>query len=293
MTSTPRRQLRIGEHCRVILDNDWAGDPDGLVALAHHLLSPTNRVTLITSSFLNPMFGPSAGTAERGAEFARDLVRLAARSRIEVVAGPDAPFEGTRDAPQVAKAIVEEALRDDPLPLFLVCAGPLTNVAHALSAEPRIAERLTLVWVGGTREPGGFEYNRDTDPAAAGFVLGGDVLTVFQFPRETYEQCGYSVAELEADLAGSGRLGAWLWNRFVELPLPPQIRLGGVWALGDSLPVLVTALNDTSSTFTTSADGRRRGYTDVDFRLLVGDMLARLRLHERAVLDAEPLCPKL
>lgn len=66
---------------------------------------------------------------------------------------------------------------------------------------------------------------------------------------------------------------------------PPEwIRIGGVWPLGDSPPVLVTALSDESSTFTVSdaEDGsaERRVYTHVDFRLLVGDMLARLRQHE-------------
>jgi hypothetical protein len=81
----------------------------------------------------------------------------------------------------------------------------------------------------------------------------------------------------------SGRVGAWLWTRFLELPLPEWVRLGGAWPLGDSPPVLVTALGDESSTHTAttgSAPGPRRVYTDVDFRLVVGDLLARLRLHE-------------
>ena len=52
-----RSSVPIAVRCRVIVDNDWAGDPDGLVGLAHHLLSPSNRVDLITSSFLAPMFG--------------------------------------------------------------------------------------------------------------------------------------------------------------------------------------------------------------------------------------------
>jgi hypothetical protein len=38
----------------VLLDNDWAGDPDGLIALVHHLLAPANTVVAITSSFLDP-----------------------------------------------------------------------------------------------------------------------------------------------------------------------------------------------------------------------------------------------
>ena len=48
--------LRIAERCRVVVDNDWAGDPDGLVALAHHLLSPANRVVAVTGSQNSPVF---------------------------------------------------------------------------------------------------------------------------------------------------------------------------------------------------------------------------------------------
>ncbi|SFU02981.1 hypothetical protein SAMN05660657_04895 [Geodermatophilus amargosae] len=116
-------------------------------------------------------------------------------------------------------------------------------------------------------------------------MLGRSDLAVWQLPLETHRRCAYSVAELGHDLGGSGRLGAWLWTRFVELPLPDRITLGGVGPLGDSPPVLVTAPSDGSSTWTTTETdpgaAARRVYTDVDVRLLFGDMLARLRRHER------------
>jgi inosine-uridine nucleoside N-ribohydrolase len=277
--STPAG-LRLAVQSRVIVDNDWSGDPDGLVALAHHLLSPTNRVAVVTSSLLNPVFGPPAGRAADGAALARelvDLIGLADAPRVH--AGSDGPFGVGDTASPAAEAIVEEARRDDPLPLFLVCGGPLTNVAQALRQAPDIASRLTLVWIGGALAPSAEEYNRDTDPVAAEFVLATPGLQVWQFPLETYRRCAYSVAELEEDLAGSGRVGQWLWTRFLELPLPDFVRLGGVWPLGDSPPVLVTALDDESSAFRSTPGGRV--YTDVDVRLLFGDMLAKLRRHER------------
>jgi purine nucleosidase len=60
--------------------------------------------------------------------------------------------------------------------------------------------------------------------------------------------------------------------------------IGGIWPMGDSPPLLITALTDESSGYTAEppAPGRaeRRMYTVPDFRLIVGDMLARLRLHE-------------
>jgi hypothetical protein len=126
-------------------------------------------------------------------------------------------------------------------------------VAAALEAAPDIASRLTLVRVGGSLDGEAYEYDRDTDPRAADAVLGRSDLAVHRFPLETYRRCGWSVAELEHDRAGSGRLGAWLWDRFLELPPPEWTTLGGVWPLGDSPPVLGTALGDESTTWTTGA----------------------------------------
>ena len=280
--------LRLAEHCRVIVDNDWSGDPDGLVALAHHLLSPTNRVVAVTSSFLAPIFEAPPGAAA-GAALARELIAVVGGAEVlPVHEGSETPF-GSGDASSAASdAIVAEANREDvDLPLYLVCGGPLTNVAAALQEDPLIADRFVLVWIGGSLDPDAFEYNRDTDPAAADLVLGTPALELWQFPLETYRRCAYSVAELEHDLAGCGRLGQWLWTRFTSLPIPDFVQLGGNWPLGDSPPLLVTALTDESSSFTltppSSDRGPRRIYTDVDFRLLVGDMLAKLRLHEARV----------
>ena len=284
--------FRIGEQCRVVVDNDWSGDPDGLVALAHHLLSPTNRVVAVTSSFLNPIFQAPPGAAA-GAALARELVDL--------IGGPVAPpaYEGSEtpfgagDAASAASAaIVAAAHVEDDLPLYLVCGGPLTNVAAALQQDPGIAERFGLVWIGGALDPTAPEYNRDTDREASEFVLSRPTLQVWQFPLETYRRCAYSVAELEHDVGGSGAVGRWLWERFTSLPLPDFVRLGGVWPLGDSPPLLVTALGDESSTCTTTpatpGRGARRVYTDVDVRLLVADLLARLRLHEARRRSAAP-----
>ena len=276
--------LRVSPTCRVIVDNDWSGDPDGLVALAHHLLSPANRVVAVTSSFLDPLFQAPPGAAA-GAEMARELIQLIGSPDAPPVhEGSDLPF-GSGDAGSAAsEAIVAEALRDGDLPLYLVCGGPLTNVAAALQQDPGIAERLVLVWIGGSLDPEAFEYNRETDRAAVDFVMGSPALELWQFPLETYRRCAYSVAELEHDLAGCGRLGQWLWHRFTSLPMPDFVQLTGNWPLGDSPPVLVTALADESGRFTATPAGPGRGprrvYTDVDVRLLVADMLARFRLHE-------------
>jgi purine nucleosidase len=231
----------------------------------------------------------ASARAEDGAVLARQLLEIAGGSSgPPVYAGSEVPF-GDQNSSAASAAIVAEAHRDDDLPLYLACGGPLTNVASALRDAPDIAARFTLIWIGGSLAGSAFEYNRDTDPAAAAFVFDQPELEIHQFPLETYRRCAYSVAELEHDLSTCGSLGHWLWSRFTS---PPDwVRVGGVWPLGDSPAVLVTALSTESSTAVLVPPGEGRiaprwFYTDLDFRLIVADMLARFRLHERHRLHA-------
>ncbi|WP_231994433.1 nucleoside hydrolase [Pseudarthrobacter equi] len=274
--------IRVEPRCRVIIDNDWAGDPDGLVGLAHHALSPANRIVAVTASLTKPMFGPPEGRAVAGAALAEDLLRvLKLPAPPAVQAGPDAPFTGQPRESAAARAIIAAAAAEPAggdLPLVLVCAGPLTNVADALLLEPAIASAVTLAWVGGA-EVNGDEYNYFTDPAAADFVLGNNDLAVWQFPAETYRRIVAPVAELDQLFRTAGPAGAWLWELFHGLDVPDFVKFGPLWCLGDSAPLVVTGLDDATSTFTEkSTQSERRTYTSVDTRLIMADFAAKLRL---------------
>lgn len=273
--------IRSEPRCRVIIDNDWAGDPDGLVGLAHHALSAANRIVAVTASLTNPMFGPPEGRARAGAALAEDLLRvLKLPDQFTVQAGPDAPFTGQPRESAAARAIIAAAAAPagEDLPLVLVCAGPLTNVADALLLEPAIASAFTLAWVGGA-EVNDDEYNYFTDPAAADFVLGNKDLAVWQFPAETYRRIVAPVAELDQLFRTSGAAGAWLWELFHGLDVPDFVKFGPLWCLGDSAPLVVTGLDDVTSTFTEAGTRpARRTYTSVDTRLIMADFAAKLRL---------------
>lgn len=274
--------IRIEPRCRVVIDNDWAGDPDGLLALAHHALSPANRIVAVTSSLTNPMFGPPEGMSHRGAVLAGELLRVLERPEATPVRpGPDSLFTGRPRNSAAAGAIVDAARAHCELPLILVCAGPLTNVADALLLDPSIAPLLTLAWVGGAAR-NGEEYNYFTDPGAADFVLAHQELAVWQFPAETYRQVVASVAELDHAFRNGGPAGEWLWDHFNNLDVPDFVKFGPLWCLGDSAPLVVTGLDDTTCEFTETSKGpHRRTYTGVDSRLVVSDFFARLQLHAR------------
>ena len=63
---------------RVIIDNDFSGDPDGLFQLAHHLLSPSVEICGIIGSPLTPEAGFDNGgnSAEKACQKARELMTL-------------------------------------------------------------------------------------------------------------------------------------------------------------------------------------------------------------------------
>ena len=280
---------------RVIVDNDFAGDPDGLVALAHQLLAPKTRVTLLTASLLDPKFSaaefPKGDTATAGAKVARELMQRLGVPAVPVAAGHDKLAVKTPS--DAARAIVAEAMRDDKLPLFFTCGGPLTNLAEALTLEPRIASRMTLVWIGGGDYPSGaWEYNLNVDVDAARMVIERSKIPVWQVPLPTYRQMQISVAELAADMRTISPFSAWLYDRFTS---PPDfIDLGGAWPMGDTPLVLATALPTESSvirdvparrikddnTYGEEIPGRTvRLFEQVDVRLQWQDFLARLKLH--------------
>ena len=297
----------MSARARVIVDNDFAGDPDGLFQLAHHVLCTSVEVALVIASRLpDHMVGPEDDSTRKGAEAADHVLELAGSdlrampgSRRALVAG-DAPSSS-----RAAEAIVTEAMRDDThLPLYYAAGGGLTELAAALRIEPAIVDRLTLVWIGGhgygspAQAP---EFNTSADLGAAQIVFGSR-LPIWQVPEPTYAQCLVSWAELDRDIAPLGVLGSHLvgrWREFTRrLEDRLDVNLGECAVLGDSPLVLLTALQASFRPEPTSSpsqllprlairdDGTYgepqtglphvRVFTGVDMRLLYGDLVAKL-----------------
>lgn len=291
---SPLIPQRLG--ARVIVDNDFAGDPDGLVALAHQLLSPRTKVVLVTSSALSqhpPAGEPVRGSAALGRTIAQELIRLGGFGAVSVEAGSETPGVGPEQVSAAARAIVAEAMRDDPLPLFITCGGPLTNIAAALRLEPRIASRATLVWIGGGNYPaGGWEYNCLMDLDAARQVVERSAIPLWQVPQGAYRQMQYPISAMRTRLRAVSPLGKWIYDRFTN---PPSfIDVGGTWPLGDSPLVLLTAISTESSTardiparrilldgrYGEEVPGRTlQVYETLDARLVFEDFFALMEIH--------------
>ncbi|MCV2394444.1 nucleoside hydrolase [Actinotalea sp. M2MS4P-6] len=303
---------------RVISDNDYAGDPDGLVQLAHHALSGSVELVGVIGSHLavGDPWNPDGRSAERGADAARRVLELAGRGDVPVVAGGErALADAATPRPSAAvDLILAEARRDDDRPLFVVCGAGLTEIASAFLLDPTIATRLTVVWIGGPEHPGlavppprpdgpeVSEYNQRIDLAASRVVFGS-TLPLWQVPRDAYRQALMSFAELDALVRPAGALGAHLVDALEQVRTmagAAGLDIGETYILGDSPLVLLTALQSSfeadpsSSRYVTmpapriADDGSYRAepsgrpirvYTDLDVRLMFGDLVAKLAAH--------------
>lgn len=300
---------------RVIVDNDFAGDPDGLFQLAHHLLCRSVEIPLIIGSHLPPQFG-GATSATAAVSKVRALLEVMGRTgQQRVIEGSETAIlsPDCRQHSPATAAIIAEAMRTDvSTPLFYAAGGGLTDLALAWIAEPRIARRLRLVWIGGPEHPGiavpppgadEVEFNLSLDPAAAQLVFNRSDIEIWQVPRDAYRAMLFPRDAL-SELAGNP-IGRFLVSeidameaKLATIPGFPPLPASDVVILGDSPLVTLTGLlpplqpDPSSSRYVTMPtpmlteaggyrarpDGRAlRVYTAIDTELTFRDMTAKFR----------------
>jgi purine nucleosidase len=302
---------------RVIIDNDFGGDPDGLFQLTHALLSPSIDVRAVIGSHLNVNdgFDKSNMQAEHAANEARQVMNLMKLAgTVPVIAGSNFAMQNdsTPVKSDAVNFIIKEAMRrDTKLPLFVVCGAGLTEIASAVLTQPEIADKITLIWIGGPEyldlaaPPPNYstpEYNLNIDIHAAKVIFNKSSIALWQVPRNAYRQCIVSYAQLLINVKSKGEIGKYLvqkLERVTQLLNKYKLNIGETYILGDSPLVLLTALQSTfeadpsSSKYVVkmapaindqgeyiyNAKGRNiRVYDQLDTRLMFDDFFAKLAM---------------
>lgn len=294
-----------GKKVRMIVYADAKNEADDQFAIAHHLMTPKFIVRgLIAGHFdMNPRgYGKGHTALASKAEIEKVLDLMGLSGEYPIYTGAETPLadEKTPILSEAAEFIIEEAMREDPLPLYIACQGAITDLASAILAKPEICSRMTAIWIGGGIYPeGGMEFNLANDPVAAN-VLFRSEMPVWQVPKNTYKQMAVSLAELQYNVKPHGRIGAYLVKQMIDfndqaaeyMPWPH----GEIWGLGDSPTIGLLLMEQERSdvydmipapeieygTLKYIHTGKNRPirvYKDANARLTLADFYAKLALN--------------
>lgn len=219
---------------RVIVDTDTACEADDPFAIAYALMSPKLMVKAVVAEHF-----AEEGSMQASYEAILKLTNAMRREDVCVLRGEAWPLDDTRDVSEGVQCIIDEARRADEHPLYVLCLGALSNMARALKEAPDIAEKLTVVMIGGrdyfnpTQDVR--EYNFGNDIAAANAVLGSNV-PVIQIPICAFSAICVGLAELQCRVAPCGETGKYLYDQMVAFNVSKRgsWTSGESWSLGDS-----------------------------------------------------------
>lgn len=211
----PRRKIRM------VLDTDTFNEIDDQFALVYALRSPEKlsvEAVYAAPFHNNRSNGPADGMEKSYEEILRVLDRLDVDPEGLVHRGSTRYLDLEKGPERTAAALdlVERAMAGGDDPLYVVAVGAITNVASAILIEPRIIERIVIVWLGGHAHhwPDTREFNLKQDIAAARLVFDSGVPLV-QIPcMGVTSHLHTTVPEVERLFGGRGRIGDYLVGIF-------------------------------------------------------------------------------
>jgi purine nucleosidase len=206
----------------IVLDTDAFNEIDDQFAIVYALLSKEkiNLQAIYAAPFYNELSdGPKDGMEKSYQEIIRILEIMNEPVDGFVFRGSETYLpcrdrhvdsEAARDL--VAKAM--EASADEPL--YVVSIGAVTNVASAILLEPRIIEKIVVVWLGGhalgwndTKE-----FNLAQDVPAAQVIFDCGVPLVHIPVMGVSSHLITTLPEINTYVRGKGRIGDFLADRF-------------------------------------------------------------------------------
>ena len=278
---------------RVIVDTDAACEADDPFAIAHALLCKKFEEKAI--------FAEQFGFPESTALSYKEIVTIleAMDMDIPVFMGEEGNLSQVagKEISPAAQFLIEEALREDEKPLFVLCLGAITNVVSAIRKCPEITKKMTVVWIGGQNpdcsNPDFHEFNSGNDIEAANEIVTCGV-DLWLIPSSVYSGMQIGLAEIQRRIYPCGKIGKHLFENMISYNLTESAwwTAGESWSLGDS-PAVGVALDqncgqyeyreapifneDTTYRFE-SGRPMIRVYKNINSRFILEDFIAKLEL---------------
>lgn len=218
----------------MVLDTDAYNEIDDQFAISY-ALKATEKLhvkALYAAPFYNARSSGPADGMERSYQEILKLLKLSGLT-YPVYRGSDRylPDESTPVMSDAARHLVELAQTYSPeKPLYVVAIGAITNVASALLMEPKIADSIVVVWLGGNSLGwhDNMEFNIKQDVASARVVYGSGTPLVILPCMGVVSAFTSTEMELTYWLKGKNALCDYLVQHTVEAA--NEYAKGRVWS---------------------------------------------------------------
>lgn len=282
---------------RIIICSDAKNEADDQYAIVHALLTDRFIIKGLVAGHFRDL-----GTNQLSYE---EMVKLAKLTHTygnyPIVLGADQKLVNIKEYEVSAgtRLIIEEALKEDSLPLYVLNIGALTDLAVALLEEPKITSKMTAIWVGGGRYPkGSKECNLGNDLIAANYVFASE-LPLWQIPSNVYKTTLVSLAQLKLRVAPMGKLGNYLYEQLITFMKTNAKEKSWInpecWVMGDSGAIgvlleeqksyyqeIIAPIFDEEHYYIYNQKNRKiRVYRQLNNYFVIEDMLSKIELFSK------------
>jgi inosine-uridine nucleoside N-ribohydrolase len=137
--------------------------------------------------------------------------------------------------------LIARALADDERPLYVAAIGAVTNIASAILLEPKIIERIVVLWTSAypshSRQSNRPSLNLVQDLAASRVIFDCGVPHVYLPGFHVGAQLLISLPEMEKWVQGQGKIGDYLHHLYLNNPIHHQRGIqdhfGRTWVIWD------------------------------------------------------------
>jgi inosine-uridine nucleoside N-ribohydrolase len=205
-----------------VIDSDTYNEIDDQFAVAYGLRSPEHMtIEAVYAAPYHNERSTSAGDGMRKSydEILRILERLKAQPKGFAFAGSDTFMRGASQPVESAAArdLIAKAMKPRKGPLYVITVGAPTNVSSAILMEPKIKDRIVVVWLGGQPYdwPTAREFNLQQDLHSSRVLHDSGVALVNIPTRNVSEHLRTTIAEVEYFLKGKSPIADYLCSEFV------------------------------------------------------------------------------
>lgn len=211
---------------RVVIDSDAKNEVDDQFAISWSLRSPERfRVEAVYAvPFSHTYYHRNLGSQEpavyecpkEGMELSyREIIRLfnlmGENPEGRVFRGAEHYIEDQPVRSEAVEDLIARGMASEE-PLYVVAIGAATNVASALMLEPRLAEHIVVVWLGGQMPffPYCIEFNLTQDIKAARYLFDCGVPLIWVPCMGVASLLSLSDSDVREKLLGKSRIGTYL-----------------------------------------------------------------------------------